>query len=461
MGRVVTTLERAKFLLGGLFFFLLPTQLAYFFWPDWAYLFGIKVDFLSPVIFLTDIIALLLAVLWLAELAVENLGRSKNKLKRGILDQVWGDLSWPVLATIGFLLINVFLAYQPLLAVYRLAKWGELVFLLVYFKKGENHGLLPVDEADINKSLAEGECTERNREPRAMPVGICFRRNFSPVFLLPFFFSLLLVSFLSWGQLFAQESLQGFFWCLGERFFNTNSLGVARMDLFNRLFIRPLATFSHPNSLAGFILVSAAVLWKFKGFLRQRLGLVFYLGLIIILTVLVITFSAAVWLTIVVAGPLFLAKKLWGWRFFLVMVLGLAALAYLVNYFGLVERQSVLERWFLARNAWRLFLERPVFGWGLGNFVLAQGNLFLSRGGFNFYQPVHNLYLLVLAETGFSGLVIFSFWLKRLWKNLDSYWRIVILLIIISGFFDHYWLTLQQNFLLLGVIPAVALSTSS
>jgi len=35
------------------------------------------------------------------------------------------------------------------------------------------------------------------------------------------------------------------------------------------------------------------------------------------------------------------------------------------------------------------------------------------------------------------------------------------LLIIISGFFDHYWLTLQQNFLLLGVIPAVALSTSS
>jgi len=42
----------------------------------------------------------------------------------------------------------------------------------VYFKKGENHGFLPVDEADINSSFAFGERTGRNREPRALPVGI-------------------------------------------------------------------------------------------------------------------------------------------------------------------------------------------------------------------------------------------------------------------------------------------------
>jgi len=409
MGWVVATFERVKFLLGGLFFFLLPTQLGHFFWPDWAYLFGIKVDFLSPAIFLIDVVALLLGCLRLVELAIGNLRWPKDKL-----------ICWPILVTISLLLINTLLAYQPFLAVYRLAKWGELVFLLLYFRK-----------------------------------------NFSPVFLLPFFFSLLLIIFLSWGQLFIQGSIQGFFWYLGERFFSASSLGVAKMDLFNRLFIRPMATFSHPNSLAGFVLVSLAVLWKFKGFLRQRLGVVFYLGLIVILTVLVITFSAAVWLTVAVAGLLFLARKLRGWRFFLVIILGLAALAYLVVCFGLVERQSVLERWFLARNAWQLFLRRPIFGWGLGNFILAQGSLFLSRGSFNFYQPVHNLYLLILAETGLLGLAVFLFWLKKLMKNLGSYWRIVMLLVIVLGFFDHYWLTLQQNFLLLGVVPAIALSTSS
>jgi len=36
-----------------------------------------------------------------------------------------------------------------------------------YFKKDENHPASGVDEADINKSLAGGECTERNREPWA------------------------------------------------------------------------------------------------------------------------------------------------------------------------------------------------------------------------------------------------------------------------------------------------------
>ncbi|MBL7159876.1 hypothetical protein ISS85_05335 [Candidatus Microgenomates bacterium] len=46
-----------------------------------------------------------------------------------------------------------------------------------YIKKGEHHGLLPVDEADINKSLAEGECTERNREPRAPARGYLYYRK--------------------------------------------------------------------------------------------------------------------------------------------------------------------------------------------------------------------------------------------------------------------------------------------
>jgi len=42
----------------------------------------------------------------------------------------------------------------------------------VYFKKSENHGFLLVDEVDINNSLAFGERTGRNRESRALPVGI-------------------------------------------------------------------------------------------------------------------------------------------------------------------------------------------------------------------------------------------------------------------------------------------------
>lgn len=405
----VESLKKTESLLAGLLFFFLPTQLAYFFWPNWSYFWGIKIDFLSPTVFFTDVIILFLGLFWFLRLVTFSLKWPWEK-------PVW----WPFWGTMSLLFINVLLAYRPLLAGYRLIKWGELIFLFIYFK-----------------------------------------HNFSPRFLLYLFFGLLITISLAWGQFLAQESLQGIFWWLGERFFNPSTLGVAKMDLFSRLFVRPMATFSHPNSLAGFVLVSVAIFWQFKDFLVNRLGVFFYLGLIIISTVLVITFSAAIWLTILITCLLFIARRLKRWWFWSMLVFGLIVLAYLINYFDLIESQSILERLFLAHNAWRLFIRRPILGWGLGNFIPAQSELLLSRGGFNFYQPVHNLFLLVLTEAGILGLAISLFWLKRLWSNIDNKWRMIVFLVIVSGFFDHYWLTLQQNFLLLGLVSAIALSVSS
>jgi hypothetical protein len=42
---------------------LLPTQLGLHFWPQWASVFGMRVDYLSPTIYLTDIIIFLLAII--------------------------------------------------------------------------------------------------------------------------------------------------------------------------------------------------------------------------------------------------------------------------------------------------------------------------------------------------------------------------------------------------------------
>src|SRR4030042_3220088 len=35
--------------------FLVPSQLAYHFWPDWAFVFGIRIDYLAPTVYLTDL----------------------------------------------------------------------------------------------------------------------------------------------------------------------------------------------------------------------------------------------------------------------------------------------------------------------------------------------------------------------------------------------------------------------
>ena len=45
-----------------LFLLLIPTQLGRHFWPEWSYVLGIRVDYLSPVLYLVDIIWILLLI---------------------------------------------------------------------------------------------------------------------------------------------------------------------------------------------------------------------------------------------------------------------------------------------------------------------------------------------------------------------------------------------------------------
>ena len=51
-------LDKVYHLLFQIFIFLLPTQLAYHFWPNWALVYGIRVDYLAPAVYLTDILVI-------------------------------------------------------------------------------------------------------------------------------------------------------------------------------------------------------------------------------------------------------------------------------------------------------------------------------------------------------------------------------------------------------------------
>jgi hypothetical protein len=92
---------------------------------------------------------------------------------------------------------------------------------------------------------------------------------------------------------------------------------------------------------------------------------------------------------------------------------------------------------------------------GLGNYLLAQKNFFSSFPLF-FNQPVHNIFLILIAEVGipFFALMFFSLiiFFKKNWKKIPPTTYYLILTTSLTGFFDHYWLTLKQNFLLIAVI---------
>jgi len=399
-----------EFLLWSFFLFL-PTQLGYHFWPKEAYVWGLRLDFLSPTIYLTDLLILALVLFsWpLFEKWLKKEWKNKTKiLNLGLV--------------LAFLVLNIIFSSRPLVSFYRFLRLGEFSFLVFFLKR-------------FQFSLW----------PQALLLGN------------------LVSSFLAWGQVFKGGSLGGIFWWLGERSFNLATPGIALAQIGDHLLLRPYATFSHPNSLAGFLLVSLLLLWgaresfKNKGFFKLAL---LFLGLTLFLT-----FSFAAYLGAGLALIIFLWQK-WRQKSGLLPKIGVGAmlLLYIIAILfsvkaGLVEQKSLNERLVLAQNALVLIKKRPLLGVGLGNFIPAQAEtLPFVRQDVNLLQPVHNIYLLIASETGLAGLLVFIvmiiYLIKAVFLKLssDSFILYALCLILFLGLFDHYWLTLPQNFLLFAVV---------
>ena len=197
-----------EFLLWSFFLFL-PTQLGYHFWPKEAYVWGLRLDFLSPTIYLTDLLILAL-VLFSWPLLKKWLKKGwKNKTKILSLGLV-----------LFFLVLNIIFSARPLVSFYRFLRLGEFFFLVFFLF-----------------------CFQFSLWPQALLLGN------------------LASSFLAWGQVFKGGSLEGIFWWLGERSFNLAFFFFFLAQVGDHLLLRPYATFSHPNSLAGFLLVSLLLLW--------------------------------------------------------------------------------------------------------------------------------------------------------------------------------------------------------
>ena len=125
--------------------------------------------------------------------------------------------------------------------------------------------------------------------------------------------------------------------------------------------------------------------------------------------------------------------------------------------------EGVERRISLAISSGKMIAERPVFGVGLNNFLVAlsqKGTRFDSAW---FLQPVHNIYLLVFAEAGLFGLFLFVYILTKALRNLYeknkgvSFLMLSLLAIVLTGLFDHYWLTLQQTQLLFSIVLGFSL----
>ncbi|MCJ7827782.1 hypothetical protein MUP65_01395, partial [Patescibacteria group bacterium] len=259
--------------------------------------------------------------------------------------------------------------------------------------------------------------------------------------------SLLLVCLVGWGQFLVGHSFQGLIRWLGERKVGLGEPNIATVRLAGKTFLRPYATFSHPNNLAGFLVVSGG--WFYLAGLTGLSGIT----LLIISTVLLTVSRPSI---VVGLAYLFfnlsrlLSKsnlKKWFWPS------GLSIL--LLSTFLLTTAQSFsLQRRSALNQCAGLLFER--FGWfgiGLGQFIPHLSDCFDLGEIRRFWQPVHNGLVLAGLQLGLLFTVGLVGWLRREVGQMGSKPKKLLLMILFLNLWDHYWLTgVQTRYLLILIL---------
>lgn len=400
----------------------LPTQLGFHFWPAWAMVLGRRVDYLSPTLYVTDVIIVFILLFWLIEhirgFKIYDL-RFKNKkiILLGIC--------------IG---INIYFAANQPVAIFNWIKVLEFGLLGWYIVKTKpNYSLIT----------------------SCLSVGVLYS------------------SLIAIAQFMLQRSVGGPLWWLGERTFTIDTPGIARIVFGGREYLRSYATFPHPNVLGGFLavtlplFVSSLIRYFVKKKNKQeKLFLIWYLSVLIIGSIaLVLTFSRSALIVGAIAIMFTLArstnKKILASLLFLIIIFG-------ITLFSITpQEESVVVREQLNTAAIKLWQQSPFIGVGLGNFLVKLPAYLPSRTIY-FLQPVHNVYLLVLAETGAVGLVLtlWFVWLciksktsntSKTSQKFSPVLLVPLLTLLLLGLVDHYPLTLQQGQLLITLFVSLSL----
>lgn len=417
---LIKYIDRLQYIFFWLFILFSPTQLALHLWPKWSYVLGIRVDYLSLMIYFTDLLFFVLLIFWVVE---ENLDRNINTKK------IKASTVFYIIIFFLLIFLNTLLSSNAYLAIIKWIKVLELGLLAIFISRKKKFKL-------------------------------------STWFLKPIFISLIFVNAVAIVQFFKKGTIGGFMYLLGERTFDISTPGIALINFLGRQFMRPYSLFSHPNSYAGFIgavFVLSLLYTKQKVGRKER-----YLknAFIASSTIgLFLSFSKTAWIGLLIILPFYVVMKK---RKVLIkqLILGYLLTLILLSLFmpifaskyteSFVLKDNIKQRLVLSIKAGKLISVKPLFGVGLNNFIT---NLSLKWYEFPndwILQPVHNIYLLIFSELGLIGLtaaVIFLFYLiKKCVKKDKIILLLALVFVLTSGFFDHYWITLQQNEILLATI---------
>ncbi|MFH1194034.1 MAG: O-antigen ligase family protein [bacterium] len=413
-----------------IFVFLLPWQTRLILFPE-------KPEFLGFSIYLSEIFLWLALTFWLASIGFK-------KIKPPF---VFMFLCFYVLVSI-FWSPDKIAAFRIWLYIFE----GMMVYLYLKNYKKEN---------PPQPSFFKGGS-----------IPLC-KRGIEGDFILIFLFSLFIASVFGIFQFFNLGSPAWKWLGLAER--GAWNLGDIVVQLNGARFLRAYGPFPHPNIFGGYLAAGILLLFRIfperskaacpakllviqersgesrgynKNFvLRLAQGIKFLFGGVFFLA-LFLTFSRSAWLALAAASTYFIFKNLRKDVLKFFVFLSALAIAFYIIFLPLVkmriiaegrlEQKSNTERvasWKEGFAAWR---QNPFFGSGPGNY-----NVGLAKP---YSQPAHNIFILVLAELGIAGFVIYLFLWRGFWKN--PVLRPFLILFFVIGLFDHYLWTLYSGSML-------------
>jgi O-antigen ligase len=337
----------------------------------------------------------------------------------------------------------------------------------------------------------------------------------------------LLQSIIAFVQFIERRSLGLTF--LGESQIELGGFNSGAIELPIGYFLRAYGTFPHSNVLSAFLIIVLIALFAMleRTIVKEtpnknEFSLKFNEKHILIISFLVmvsfaifLTWSRIGWLGMVsmyvlwIGRWIYLFKKKLFKSYLIILLTAVLLMVGSIWFIPIPFFQSVKTRLFLHSSfgdvSWqqRIALVKKgvefvkgnlVLGIGLGNFLVKLSiNPLYYSSGIRFVQPIHNIYLLTIVETGLAGtavlLMIFYRFLILMKKSLKKrmkpqkssaqkskyifsgyvypstsvnvFWSLLILLFI-GGNFDHYFVTLPQGMaMVLFIFPMLMLSVSS
>lgn len=244
----------------------------------------------------------------------------------------------------------------------------------------------------------------------------------------------------------------------------TTSAASVAQNAEGARWLRAYGTLPHPNILGGVLLLYLGVVIE-RCLQPERKREAWLLALALGVVSLALTFSRAAWLGagIMLLGGIILRPVVRGkGRWLPLLIVSLASAFFtallLLPFFVAratgdasipTEQRSADERALFAQASLEVIRARPWLGVGAGAFVesLAQRSDWHNR-----LEPVHNLFLLVTAETGvggalallgLGGAILWRLWRRRQVASLpETLWGLALLGALTVGQFDHFWWTL-------------------